>query len=98
MTVETYQQYQETVEAAVNMLCQLKQRTDQLAIDIILCQLNKWYDEMDIPYVEEVAHVSRYPLLESMNFDTGISGLVTKNRAATLLGDLSASTNTLKPR
>ena len=29
MTVDTYQKYQETVEAAANMLCQLKQR-DQL--------------------------------------------------------------------
>ena len=35
MTVETDKQYQETVEADANMLCQLKQRDDWLYIAII---------------------------------------------------------------
>ena len=56
MTVDTGQKYQEKFEAASKMLCQLKQ------ID----RLNKWNDYMDIPAVEEVLHVSSYPLLESM--------------------------------
>ena len=41
---------------------------------------------MAIPYVEEVAHVSSYPLLEYMGFDTDISDGVAKMRSATLLG------------
>ena len=53
MTLDTYQKYQEKVEAAANMLIQLKQ------ID----HLNKGHDKMDIPSVEEVPHVSSYPLL-----------------------------------
>ena len=43
---------------------------------------------MDIPYVEEVLHVSSYPLLESIGFDIDISDGVTKMRADTLLGDI----------
>ena len=43
---------------------------------------------MDIPDVEEVLHVSSYPLLESMGFDTDIYDGVTKMRAATILGDI----------
>ena len=53
MTLDTYQKYQEKVEAAANMLIQQKQ------ID----RLNKGHDKMDIPSVEEVSHVSSYPLL-----------------------------------
>ena len=41
---------------------------------------------MAIPYVEEVEHVSSYPLLEYMGFDADISGGEKKTRAATLLG------------
>ena len=55
------------------MLCQLKQIYDRLAIYIIICQIKKGHDYLAIPYVEEVAHVSRYPLLEYMGSDTGIS-------------------------
>ena len=36
MNVLTYQQHQETFEAAANMLCQLKQRYDRLDIAIII--------------------------------------------------------------
>ena len=43
---------------------------------------------MAIPDVEEVRHVSSYPLIESMGFDTGIYDGVTKIRASTLLGDI----------
>ena len=46
-TVDTDQKYQEKVEAAVNMLCQLKQRD----------RINKGHEEMDIPAVEEVSYV-----------------------------------------
>ena len=53
MTVDIDQKYQEKVEAAAKMLCQLKQRY----------QLNKGHNEMAIPAVEEVLHVSSYPLL-----------------------------------
>ena len=49
MTVDTDKKYQENFEAAVNMLCQLKQRD----------QLNKVHDCMALTYVEEVAHVYR---------------------------------------
>ena len=38
--------------------------------------------------MEEVAHVSSYPLLESMGFDTGISDGFVKKRAATLLVEI----------
>ena len=55
---------------------------------------------MDIPAVEEVLHVSSYPLLESMGFDTDISDGVTKMRAATILGEVlrlhKCTKNTLK--
>ena len=44
MTVDTDQKYQETVEAAVNMIFQLKQRD----------HINKGHDKMAIPSVEEV--------------------------------------------
>ena len=43
---------------------------------------------MDIPDVVEITHVSSYPLLESMGFDTDISDVVTKMRAATPLGHI----------
>ena len=43
---------------------------------------------MDIPSVEEVSHVSRYPLLEYMGFDTDDSGGVAKMRASTLLVEI----------
>ena len=52
-TVDIDQQYQEKVEAAANMLCQMKQRD----------HTNKGHDEMDIPAVEEVLNVSSYPLI-----------------------------------
>ena len=68
MTVDTDQKYQENVEAASNMLCQLKQ----------IYQLNKGHEEMAIPDLEEVLHVSSYPLLESMDFDACISDGVGK--------------------
>ena len=61
------------------MLCKLKQGY----------QINKGHEEMDIPALEEVLHVSRYPLLESMGFDADISDGVAKMRAATLLGDIA---------
>ena len=53
MTVDTDQNQQGEVEASANMLCQLKQRD----------RLNKGHEETNIPYVEEVLHVSSYPLL-----------------------------------
>ena len=56
MNVDTDQKYQETVEAAVDMIFQLKQRD---------C-INKGHNKMAIPYVEEVLHVSSYPLLVSI--------------------------------
>ena len=43
---------------------------------------------MDIIAVEEFFHVSGYPLLESMGFDTDISDGVTKMRAADRLGEI----------
>ena len=42
-TVDTYQNYQEKVEAAANMLGKMEQRD----------KFNKGHDEMAIPYVEE---------------------------------------------
>ena len=53
MIVDTDQKYEEKVESAANMVCQLKQ------ID----QLNKGHAKMNIPAVEEVLHVCSYPLL-----------------------------------
>ena len=53
MTVDTDQKYQEKVEAAANIIFQLKQRDHP----------NKGHGEMDIPGVEEVTRVSSYPLL-----------------------------------
>ena len=70
------------------MLCQLKQRDDRLDISIIIFQIKKWHDGLDIIAVEEVAHVSSYPILESMGFYTGLCVGVAKIRAATLLGDI----------
>ena len=78
MTVDTNQKYQEKVETAANMLCQLKQRD----------QLNKGHGDMDIPAVEEVLNVSSYPLLEYVGFDTDIYDGVAKMRAAAPLGDI----------
>ena len=75
MTVDTYQKYQENVEAASNMLCQMKQRY----------QIVKGGDEIAIPSMEEVLHVSIYPLLDSMGFDTDIYDEVAKRMSATLL-------------
>ena len=60
------------------MIFQLKQRD----------QLNKWHDEMAISDLEKVPHVSSYPMLESMGFDTDISDGVEKMRAATILGEI----------
>ena len=70
------------------MICQLKQRYYQLEIYIIICQIKKVHDELAIADVEKVAHVSSYPILEYIGFDTGISDEVAKMRAATLLGDI----------
>ena len=78
MTVDTDQKYQEKVEAATKVLCELKQ----------IYQLNKGHDDMAIPYVEEFFHVSSYPLIESMGFYTDISDEVAKMRAATLLEEI----------
>ena len=50
--------------------------------------LNKGYDEISIPSLEEVMHVSIYPLLESMGFDTDIYDGVAKMMSATLLEDI----------
>ena len=68
MTVDIDQKYQKKVEAAANMIFHMKQRY----------HINKGHEEMDIPALEEVLHVSRYPLLESMGFDADISDGVAK--------------------
>ena len=78
MTVYTDQKYQENVEAAANMLYKLKQRD----------HLNKGHANMAISAVEEFLHVSSYPMIESVGFDTDISDGVAKMRAAALLGDI----------
>ena len=49
MTVETDQKFQQTVEAYANIPFQLKQRDDILAIAIIICNINKGNDDMNIP-------------------------------------------------
>ena len=77
MTVDTDQKHQEKIEAASNMICQLKQ----------IYQLNKGHAKMYILSVEEVLHVSSYPMLEPMVFDADISAGFAKMRAATLLGE-----------
>ena len=59
------------------MICRMKKIDNHLAITIIIFHINKGNDELAIPYVKEVAHVSSYPLLESMVFDTDISDGVT---------------------
>ena len=85
ITIATDQKHQKTFEAAANMICQLKQRGDRMDVAIIICCLKKGHDELSIPDEEEVAHVSSYPLIEYMGFDTDISCGVKKMRAATLL-------------
>ena len=50
------------------MLCQLKQRDDQMAIAIIIFHINNGHNGMAILALEEVARLSSYPLLESMVF------------------------------
>ena len=60
------------------MLCQLKS----------IYQINKGHDEVSIPAVEEVSHVSIYPHLESMGFDTDIFDGVVKIRAAIILREI----------
>ena len=60
------------------MFYKLKQRYDCLDIAIIICRLKTGHDKMAIPDVEEVAHVSSYPLLGYMVFDTSLSGGVEK--------------------
>ena len=75
MTVYTDQKYQEKDEAAANVIFQLKQ----------IYHLNKGYDNMYIPDLEEVLHVYSYPLPEYMGFNTDISDGVTKMRAAIVL-------------
>ena len=77
MTVDTYQKYQEKVEANANILCQIRKKDE----------LNKGHAKMDVPTMEEVSHVSSYPLPESMCFYTNISDGVAKMRAAILLVD-----------
>ena len=72
------------------MIFQLKQRD----------QLNKGRDDINLLAVEEVFHVTSYPLPESMGFDTNIYDGVTIMRAATLLVDIvrlrQCTKNTLK--
>ena len=58
MTVDSGQKYQERLEADSNITCQLKWRDKP----------NRVHDEMDIPVVKEVMHVSSYPLLEYIGF------------------------------
>ena len=53
MTVDTDKNPQEKVKAAAKIMCQLKQRD----------HLNKGNDDMAIPDVEEVLHMSSYPML-----------------------------------
>ena len=88
MNVETNQQYQETVELYANVIFQLKQRYDKLSIYIVLCQIKKLRNDMDLPDVEDLVHVSSYPILEYMGFDTGIYDGSAKMRVATILGDI----------
>ena len=62
MNVDTDQHYQETVEAAAYMIFQLKKGDDRMSIEIIIFQISKGHDYMSILSVEEVDHVSSYPL------------------------------------
>ena len=78
MNVDTDQKYPEKVEAAANIICQLKQRDN----------LNKGHDKMSIQDVEEVSHVYRFPMLEYMSFDTDISDRVENNMAHIILGEI----------
>ena len=78
MTVDTDQKHQEKVEASANIIYQLKQRD----------RINKRNDNMDIPSLGGFPHVSSYPLIESMGFDTDIYDGVARMRAATHLGDI----------
>ena len=43
---------------------------------------------MDIPAVEKISHMSSYPLLEYMGFDTDISDGYIKTRTAPILGEI----------
>ena len=70
------------------MLCKPKKRDDRTAIVIILCHIKKWHAELDIPAVEEVVHVSSYPMMESMGFDTGIYDGFETMSTVTLLGEI----------
>ena len=78
MTVDTYLKHKKNVEADVSMICQMK----------FIYHMNKGYDEIAIPSMKEVLHVSIYPLLESMGFDTDIYDGVEKIISATLLEDI----------
>ena len=55
---------------------------------------------MAVTALEEVLHVSSYPMLESMGFNTDISDGVSKMRVSTLLGEIfhlhQRTKNTLK--
>ena len=53
MTVDTDQKTQEKFKAAAKIMCQLKQRDHP----------NKGNDDMAIPDVDEVLHMSSYPIL-----------------------------------
>ena len=86
MTVGTYQKYQEKVEADANMLCQLKQRD----------HINKLHDKMAVLDAEEVSHVSSYPLIQFMGFDTYIYDGIKKRGQPFFWERLSVSINTLK--
>ena len=70
------------------MIFQMKQRDDCMTIYIIIFQIKKGRDNMDISYVKKIAHVSCYIIMEYMGFDTGLYKGVAKIRVATLLGDI----------
>ena len=78
MTVDTYQKYQEKVEAAASMLCQLKQ----------IYQLNTGHEYMAIPSVKEFFSCVQLPSARIYGFLTDISDGVIKMRAAAILGDI----------
>ena len=46
------------------------------------------HEYIAIPEADEIPHVSRYPMPESMDFDTDISDGVSKMRADTILGEI----------
>ena len=70
------------------MVFQMNQRDDWLSISIIIFHIKKVRGSLAITAMEEVVHVSSYPVLEYMCFDTGLTDGFTKMRAATLLGDI----------